>query len=135
VAGPAWGVDVSTLADADRDRLAKLLGLLGSDFDGEVAAAGRLADKLVRNAGLAWSDVLAPALPPPEHDHRGDPDADPLRGNWRAMAVACTHYPHLLDKWEWQFLSGLQRFPRLSSKQHAILVRIVVRLRAAGCAL
>ena len=56
---------MSALAEVDRDRLARLLGLLGSDFDGEVANAGRLADKLVRSAGLTWPDVIAPALPPP----------------------------------------------------------------------
>jgi hypothetical protein len=126
---------VTTLADADRDRLTKLLGLLGSDFDGEVAAAGRLANKLVRNAGLGWSDVIAPARPPPDHDRRDDPGADPLHGDWRATATACTRFPHLLNRWETEFLSGLHRFPRLSSKQHAILVRIATRLRAAGCAL
>jgi hypothetical protein len=51
------------------------------------------------------------------------------------MANACTKFPHLIDKWEGQFLSGLQRFPRLSSKQRAILIGIVTRLRAAGCSL
>jgi hypothetical protein len=122
---------VSALAEADRDRLAKLLGLLGSAYDGEVANAGRLADKLVRAAGLTWPDIIAPALPPPDHD----PAADPLRGDWRAVAATCTRYPHLIDRWEWLFLSGLQRFPRLSSKQRTILIRIVTRLRAAGCAL
>ena len=59
---------MNALAEADRDRLARLLGMLGSDFDGEVANAGRLADRLVRNAGLTWPDVLAPSLPPPDHD-------------------------------------------------------------------
>lgn len=120
---------MSALAEADRARLTRLLGMLGSDFDGEVAIAGRLADKLVRSARLTWGDIIAPALPPPDRD----PAADPLRGNWHAMAAACTRFPHLLDKWEWQFLSGLHRFPRLSAKQRAILIRIVVRLRAAGC--
>jgi hypothetical protein len=122
---------VSALPDADRDRLTRLLGMLGSDFDGEVANAGRLADRLVRAAGLTWDDIVGPALPPPDHE----PAADPVRGDWRAMAAACTRYSHLIDKWEWQFLSGLQRFPRLSTKQRAILIRIVSRLRAAGCAL
>ena len=122
---------MTALAEADRDRLAKLLGLLGSAYDGEVANAGRLADRLVRSAGLTWPDILSPSLPSPDHDHRGNTAADPLRGDWRAMAVACTRFQHLIDKWEWQFLSGLQRFPWLSSKQHAILVRIVTRLRAA----
>jgi hypothetical protein len=126
---------VSALAGADRTRLAKLLGLLGSAYDGEVANAGRLADKLVRSAGLTWPDVIAPPLPPPDHDHRADHGTDPLRGDWRAMAAACSRFPHLIDRWDWQFLSGLQRFPRLSAKQRAILIRIVTRLRAAGCSL
>jgi len=126
---------MSALADSDRERLARLLGMLGSDHLGEVANAGRLADKLVRAAGLTWSDVIPLALRPPDREPHGDTAADPLRGDWRAVAVACTRYQHLLDKWEWQFLSGLQRFPRLSAKQRAILIRIVVRLRAAGCAL
>ena len=129
------GVGGCALAEADRDRLARLLGMLGSAFDGEVANAGRLADKLVRGAGLSWPDIIAPALPSPEHEHCGDTAADPLRGDWRAMAATCTRFPHLIDKWEWQFLGGLHRFPRLSAKQRTILIRIVVRLRAANCSL
>lgn len=89
-----------------------------------------LAD--VDRAKLTWPDVIAPALLPPDHDTAA---ADPLRGDWRGMANTCTRFPHLLDKWEWQFLSGLQRFPRLSAKQRTILIRIVTRLRAAGCSL
>lgn len=123
---------MTTLAASDRDRLTRLLGMLGSDYPGEVANAGRLADRLVRAAGLTWRDVITPAL---SHDPRGDTATDPLRGDWRAMAAACTRYPHLLNRWEAEFITGLQRFPRLSSKQHATLVRIVTRLRAAGCAL
>jgi hypothetical protein len=126
---------VSALAEADRTRLAQMLGLLGSDLAGERDAAGLAAHRLVRQRGLTWYDVLSPALPLPDHDHRGDTGADPLRGDWRAMAAACTRFPHLLSQWESQFLSGLQRFSRLSTKQHAILVRIVTRLRAAGCSL
>jgi len=123
---------VTALAEAERDRLTRLLGMLGSAYDGEVANAGRLADKLVRSAGLTWRDIIAPIPHGPPND---DTTADPLRGNWRAMGTACARFPHLIDKWEWQFLSGLQRFPRLSAKQRAILIRIVVRLRAAGCSL
>jgi len=35
----------------DRDRLAKLLGMLGADHDGEVVNAARAADRLVRRSG------------------------------------------------------------------------------------
>src|SRR5215471_10819161 len=44
----------------DRDRLIKLLGLLGSDHNGEIASAGRMADALIREAGVTWADVIAP---------------------------------------------------------------------------
>jgi hypothetical protein len=45
----------------DRDRLAKLLGMLGSDHDGEVVNAARAADRLVRRSGLRWPDIAMPA--------------------------------------------------------------------------
>jgi hypothetical protein len=45
----------------DRDKLAKMLGMLGSRHDGEVAAAGRSAHILVRDAGVSWTQVLSPA--------------------------------------------------------------------------
>jgi hypothetical protein len=35
-------------------RLVCLLGMLGSAHDGEVANAGRMADRLIREHGLAW---------------------------------------------------------------------------------
>ena len=44
----------------DRERLIKLLGLLGSDHNGEIATAGRMADALIRDAGVTWADVIAP---------------------------------------------------------------------------
>ena len=45
------------------DHLAKLLGMLGSDHDGEALNAGRLAAAFIRQCGLQWRDVLAE---PPE---------------------------------------------------------------------
>jgi hypothetical protein len=42
----------------DYNRLAQLLGMLGSDFDGEVVNAARLAHKLVTTSGLCWADVI-----------------------------------------------------------------------------
>jgi hypothetical protein len=121
----------AVLLPAERDKLARLLGMLGSDHLGEVANAGRLADKLVRNAGLTWSDIIAPALSSPHID----PDTDPSGADWRRTAAACSRYPHLLNRWEAEFLAGLLRFPRLSLKQRSALLKIVVRLRACGCEL
>lgn len=57
------------------DRLAAVLGMLGSDHDGEVLAAARHAERLRRQANVAWADILrgpVPASPqpppPPPHD-------------------------------------------------------------------
>jgi hypothetical protein len=48
----------AVLTNPDRERLAKLLGLLGSDHAGERDAAGLAADRLVRAAGLTWSSIV-----------------------------------------------------------------------------
>jgi hypothetical protein len=61
--GARRGQPQSTSTDLDREHLAKILGLLGSTYDGEVAAAGRQADGLVRRAGLTWFDVVLPTIP------------------------------------------------------------------------
>jgi hypothetical protein len=41
-----------------RDRLTKLLGMLGSNGDGEVDNAGRMADDLRRKLGMTWHDLI-----------------------------------------------------------------------------
>ena len=42
----------------DRDKLAKILSLLGSDKLGEAMSAARAADALIRNAKTSWAEVL-----------------------------------------------------------------------------
>jgi hypothetical protein len=42
----------------DADRLAKLLGMIGSDHDGEALNAAKLANKMVGEAGMTWTEVL-----------------------------------------------------------------------------
>jgi hypothetical protein len=56
----------------DRDKLVKMLGMLGSRHDGEVAAAGRSAHTLLTDAGTTWNEVL---LSP---DGTGPPDRNKL---------------------------------------------------------
>jgi hypothetical protein len=46
----------------DRDRLRKLLALLGSDHDGEVLNAARRIDALIKAADTGWQ-VLIPDVP------------------------------------------------------------------------
>jgi hypothetical protein len=121
---------VNALSASECEHLAKLLGMLGSDHVGEVANAGRLADKLVRAAGLTWPDVITPAQPPDV-----ETDTDPIGVDWRRTVGAANRYPHLLNRWEVEFLAGLPRFPRLSCKQRSALLKITTRLRACGCSL
>jgi hypothetical protein len=48
------------VSELDRGRLARILGMCGSDHAGERAAAAQQADKLIRSAGMTWLDLLAP---------------------------------------------------------------------------
>jgi hypothetical protein len=49
----------------DRERLIRILRLLGSDQVGERASAALAANRLLESLGLSWSDVLDPP-PGPE---------------------------------------------------------------------
>jgi hypothetical protein len=122
---------MSALAASDRKRLARLLSMLGSGHAGERDNAARAAHRLVQQRGITWYDVVV-AHPSPDTD---DPDTDPIGANWRRIAAACRRYPLLLNRWETDFLAGLPRFPRLSTKQRSALLKIVVRLRACGSVL
>jgi hypothetical protein len=46
----------------DRERLARLLGMLGSAHDGEVVNAGRLAIRMLKEAGMTWEQVVTPTV-------------------------------------------------------------------------
>jgi hypothetical protein len=96
-----------SLPPAFADRLVKLLGMVGSAHDGEALNAARLADKLLRDAGLTWADVIGtPAA---------SPDTDPF-----IIARACIE---ILQSGLWlrpnerQFLTGLPKFRHPTEKQ------------------
>src|SRR5436305_11185773 len=96
----------------DRDRLVKLCGMLGSDHAGERANAAAAADRMMREAGMRWRDVILPALPAPPRE----------RGYTVADAV-----PFVLDRWDtltdWEigFAEGIQRQRKpLSAKQREV---------------
>lgn len=46
-----------------RTLLVKILGMLGSDEDGEIANAGRQAERIRKNAGMTWDDLIIEAIP------------------------------------------------------------------------
>jgi hypothetical protein len=113
-----------TGAPLDRDRLAKLCGMFGSDHAGERANAAAAADKLIREAGLRWRDLILPALPP-----------SPKRQNVGTVAEAVEY---LLDRqdelttWECDFVQSVGRLRNPASpKQIEVLQRLVEKARHA----
>jgi hypothetical protein len=106
-----------------RDRLTALLGMLGSDHDGEVVNAGRLATRLVRSAGLTWNEVVVRSLlssPPPPLEVASPPPPD-----WRARVAACRAFPDRLTAKEADFLANLAiRTSPPTPKQEAWLAGI-----------
>ncbi len=115
------------MTPAERNRLVGILGRLGSDFDGERAAAGLLADRMIRSAGLTWSDLLQAEAPTP-------PPTPPAHDVARADAVGiCARFADHLTVWEDNFIDGIARRPVLSAKQLRTLQNIASELqRRAG---
>jgi hypothetical protein len=114
------------LPDASRTKLAKLLGMLGSDHVGERDNAARAAHKLVTEARLTWMDVVQPA--PTEH-RPPQPSAQPWRQTVRDLLAT----PGSLRAWERnEFLPSILGFSKLSQKQRNILNEIAARVLGRG---
>ena len=112
-------------APLDRDRLAKLLGMMGSAHDGEVVAAARQAERLRADAGLTWHDIVLPALPSPRPQRRGAMTLG------QAIQFVLDH-EDALTAWESDFARSIKRQTSpLSPKQIGILERLVEKVRRA----
>ena len=113
-----------TLSTAQRTKLAKFLGLLGSVHAGERDAAALAADRFLKSIGLTWRDALV-AEPPKR---------EPLHSTWRATCTELAKRPGDLRPWERKFVADLPQFPRVSTKQRYILAEIADRVlgRMAG---
>jgi hypothetical protein len=107
------------LTAADRNRLGKLLGMLGSDHQGEREVAARAAHRQVVQAGLTWRQVIEP----PAIEKRL-----PEIGTWRATVAVCLERQGSLRPWEAAFLRDLPGFRRLSTKQRYVLNEIADRV-------
>ena len=102
------------------ERLAKLCGMFGSHHVGERATAAALADKLVREQGLTWGDVILPKAT--------DTSIEDL------IDFAVRNGAGVLDPWQKGFLRGIRGRQHLTEKQLAKLDEIVdlVSRRAAA---
>lgn len=117
----------------DRETLAKLLGLVGSDHDGEALSAARKAHEMVRARGLTWQDVLlvrpaASQAPPSGWQRPGEPphvaQATELLRRGRGI----------LTKWEHQFLLSILSYRDLKPRQEESLALIRRKVTAASTA-
>ena len=104
---------------ATRPRLVAVLGMLGSEHDGEALAAARMAERIRRDMGASWGDLIgqdaAPAAPAP----------DP----WQATVAACQAQNARLTAWETAFLAVLAGYTHPpSAKQAATLAGIAARV-------
>jgi hypothetical protein len=136
------------LAPAEQQKLARLLGMLGSDHDGEALNAARLAQRLVTAANLTWAELVAApaALTPAEVDLRrveqlerdafergrkaGLAEQQEVPRSFPAWADHCLHQcPRLLTTWETTFLTDFvaKRWSVPTPKQRLVLERISVR--------
>jgi hypothetical protein len=117
------------------ERLVKLLGMLGSNHDGERAAAALKANALVREHGLVWSDVI-PATPEPrsssyrqEHAKRWNDDAG-ADLDWRTMRGFCAQHSNLLRSREQEFIDHIDSWRgELTPKQSDWLIAIYTRVK------
>jgi hypothetical protein len=116
-------------------KLAKILGMLGLDYDGEIAAAGRRANAMVKRAGLTWDEVISSSAPIPQQPHR-PPRRWRKPGTPSDTAALCLQWSEVLTDWETNFCRSIIGRRRLSAKQADVLARIVDRVeafaRAAG---
>jgi hypothetical protein len=109
----------------DRQKLGKILGLLGSHHAGERDAAARMAHAMVREARTTWAAVLKqpPALLPVSARYEGIESEDD------AILYALARRDRL-TAWEAAFTRSLAgQSYSLSPKQRAVLDRLVLKLR------
>jgi hypothetical protein len=110
-----------------RAKLAAILGMMGSRHDGEVLAAARTAERMRREAGVSWQELLVDTgvaeLPAAEREAAAD---------WRNLCAQLQRRAGDLRPWERRFVASLPNFPRLSAKQRGVLASIAERVRTRG---
>lgn len=122
------------LTGADRDRLIKVLALLSSDRDGERAAAGYAATRMLRDRGLDWDVLIAPVLPAPHRPATPSTDRPETSAPfaWADGLMLVLRHPGMLSPWEAGFFADLRTRRRWTPKQVDVLAKVHARLVAQG---
>src|SRR5690349_1167061 len=115
---------ISSLPPDKRERLVKLLGMCGSNHTGERENAASLADKLLREHGLGWGDILSDQAAPTNRA----PATTRAARDWRGDLELLVRSTMLLSPWEREFVRNLEQRRVWSKKQSAIVARLADRL-------
>ena len=117
---------ISTLAPI-APQLSKLVLLLSSNHDGEIVAAARAIDRVLKSHRLDWHD-LAQALCLPRPAARPCDDRD-----WRDLLAFCATRMHCLNGREREFLRSIARWRGdLTDRQRNWLESLAEKLRGAA---
>lgn len=127
------------LENAARERLANICARLGSDFEGERAAAALLATKLLKKHGATWSSALT--APEPKIIYRDRDSVAAYLGvlkhigdGWDALSVIARYPEVQKTAWVREFVADLLRRQgrqsRLSDKQRSVISGLLEQVRA-----
>lgn len=109
----------------DLDKFLKLIGMLGSDHEGERANAAALATKMLRDHGMTWPEFLATISAPAPVEPLTRPGGAYYQAyNHEDAADTCLQRGRGLTAWEKDFLESVRDFHHLSAKQEDVLARI-----------
>jgi hypothetical protein len=111
-----------------RRRLVGVLGLLSSNHDGERAAAGLLATRILKAAALSWDDLI-PEQPLVVRRHEPAYPPSSVGETFKADFSLCRRRLDLLSAWERNFIDSVVHQTSLSEKQKAILHKLFARVR------
>ena len=118
------------LTPAELRKLVGILGRLGSDHDGERAAAGLLASRMLRAAGVGWDDLILSDSRQVPGGTQGKHAPPPPPAN---NLTTCLRWLAELNAWETAFVMDLRQKRRpLSPAQAAKLAQIADALRTRG---
>ena len=100
-------------------KLTKILGLTSSNHPGERAAAALKAADLLRELGMSWDEVIAPAKLP----------VSPDRPSGLHHEITRCLSSGVISAWERKFLLSISGRRYLSAKQHAVLADIIAKVQ------
>ena len=132
----------------EKTRLEKLLGMLGSSFDGERANAARMISAMAEKQGLTVVELIygvraqehrgpqqKPRPKQPRDDPRAEVMSDAMLKVLAEIADDPERYGFVLTEWEFQFAVDVSahytRDYQLSAKQLAVAEKILRKVQRA----